>query len=75
MHPKGYGGFTTLEGRQRRRPILWTAALVVAVWVLLIVLMPSGDATQTHTDTNPMDVVGLALHATCVVRDDAQGTW
>ena len=57
-----------LEGRARMRPNLWIlTALVVAVLVVLIVLMPSGDAM--HTDANPMDVVGLALHATCVVRE------
>ena len=61
-----------LEGRARMRPNLWIlTALVVAVLVVLIVLMPSGDAM--HTDADPMDVVGLALHATCVVRETVRG--
>ena len=50
---------------------------VVAVLVVLVVLMPSGDARLMPSgdarQADPMDVVGLALHATCVVRESVRG--
>ena len=56
----------------------WTwLCCVVAVLVVLVVLMPSGDARPMPSgdarQADPMDVVGLALHATCVVRESVRG--
>ena len=56
----------------------WTwLCCVVAVLVVLVVLMPSGDANLMPSgdarQANPLDVVGLALHATCVVRESVRG--